>query len=147
MIAGDAKRQMPTPAGAVNAFYCAGGPQDGITPQHRRQLAGLRWGRPCTSPSLPGLLGRQAPGQPEPQEPCRVRRRGHMPGRFPVPIPAVTFRSHYPTSGTTAGFRLSSGMASSMHGDAFFAWDNDTMAERVKNCVVQKIQCDTFGNP
>jgi hypothetical protein len=70
---------------------------------------------------------------------------GTCPEAFPVPIPAVTFSIAYPTSGSTAGFQLSSGMASSMHGDAFFAWDDDALAHRVKDCVVQSTPCNTAG--
>ena len=44
----------------------------------------------------------------------------------------------YPTSGSAAGFKLSSGMASSMHGDAFFAWDDKALGSRVKNCIDQR---------
>jgi hypothetical protein len=36
-------------------------------------------------------------------------------------------------------------MASSMHGDAFFAWEDAAMAHRVKDCVVQVVQCGTDG--
>jgi hypothetical protein len=36
-------------------------------------------------------------------------------------------------------------MASSMHGDGFFAWDDDAMAHRVKDCVTQVEQCNTAG--
>jgi hypothetical protein len=32
-----------------------------------------------------------------------------------------------------------------MHGDALLAWDNDAMAHRVKDCVVQVVQCNTAG--
>jgi hypothetical protein len=33
-----------------------------------------------------------------------------------------------------------------MHGDAFLAWDNDAQGHRVKNCVVQVVQCNTAGD-
>jgi hypothetical protein len=36
-------------------------------------------------------------------------------------------------------------MASSMPGDAFFAWEDDAMAHRVKDCVVQVVQGNTSG--
>ena len=66
-------------------------------------------------------------------------------GEFPVAIPSVSFLIAYPTSGSAAGFRLASGMASSMHGDAFMAWENRALGQRVKNCVVQWAKCNTAG--
>jgi hypothetical protein len=70
---------------------------------------------------------------------------GKCQGAFPVAIPNLSFLIAYPTSGSPNGFRLASGMASSMHGDAFMAWDNRALGERVKNCVVQKAKCNTNG--
>jgi hypothetical protein len=67
-------------------------------------------------------------------------------GDFPVAIPSLSLLIAYPTSGTTDGFQLASKMASSMHGDAFFAWDNAALGHRVKNCIVQSAKCNTAGN-
>jgi hypothetical protein len=63
-----------------------------------------------------------------------------------VAIPNLSFLIAYPTSGSAAGSRPASGMASSMHGDAFLAWDNRALGERVKNCLVQRAKCDTDGD-
>lgn len=71
---------------------------------------------------------------------------GTCKGDYPVAIPNLSFLISYPAAGSAAGFRLASGMASSMHGDAFFAWDNLAQAERVKNCLAQKAKCNTDGN-
>ena len=30
--------------------------------------------------------------------------------------------------------------------DAFMAWDNTALAQRVKNCVVQSAKCNTAGD-
>jgi hypothetical protein len=67
-------------------------------------------------------------------------------GDFPVAITNLSFLIAYPTSGSVGGFRLASGMASSMHGDAFLAWDNRALGERVKNCAVQRAKCNTAGD-
>ena len=145
MIAGNAKLQQPTQKGAVNQFYCAGGPQDGIA----RSTDG-NW-PVCDGGTLHFTLrfadcwdGKHldSPGH---KEHVAFGGGGKCPDAFPVAIPAVTFSIAYPTSGTVDGFKLSSGMASSMHGDAFFAWENDAMAHRVKDCVVQVVQCNTAG--
>jgi hypothetical protein len=68
-------------------------------------------------------------------------------GRFPVAIPSVAYVLRYPTSGSKAGFKLStpSGLPSSMHGDVIFAWDDAALGHRVKDCVVQHAKCNTAG--
>ena len=147
MIAGDAKLQAPTPAGHGQPVLLRG-PRRRDRPQRRRQLADVRARRPTlhVPARLPGLLGRRAPGQPRPQ----VARRLH---RTTASAPARSrwrsrrCRSSSPTRrrGTADGFTLSSGMASSMHGDSFFAWDNAAQGHRVKNCIVQKAKCNTAG--
>ena len=83
---------------------------------------------------------------PKHKEHVAFRAGSNCPALFPIPIPAVKFVIFYKTSGDKNGFKLASGMASSMHGDLFAAWDEDVMGHRVKDCVVQEVQCDTFGN-
>jgi hypothetical protein len=146
MIAGDAKLQVATPQGSVNAFYCAGGPQDGAS----RSSDG-NWpvcgdgGTLHFTLRFPDCWDGLHLDSPTHKGHVAFGYGGSCPAAFPVPIPAVTFSIAYPTSGTTAGFQLSSGLASSMHGDAFFAWDDDAMAHRVKDCVVQSTPCNTAG--
>lgn len=146
MIAGDARLQGPTPAGSVNAFYCAGpGGEIGRSADGNWPVCASTavlmfhlvfqdcWdGRNLDSPTHKAHVSYSYDGT------CR--------GDYPVAIPNISFLIAYPTSGSTAGFRLASGMASSMHGDAFMAWDNRALGERVKNCVVQKAKCNTDGN-
>ena len=148
MIAGNSKLQVPTPAGSVNAFYCAGGPQDGVARSADGNWPVCQAGATLTYfLRFPDCWDGQHLDSPDHKSHVSFGAGGACPAAFPVPIPAVSFELLYPTTGTTAGFSLSSGMASSMHGDGFFAWDNTVMAERVKDCVVPKVQCDTFGNP
>jgi hypothetical protein len=145
MIAGDARRQEPTPKGAVNQFYCAGGPQDG----KERSVDG-NW-PVCDGGTLhftlrfPDCWDGKNLDSPKHKEHVSFGAGGKCPVAFPVAIPALTFSIAYPTSGTKDGFQLASGLPSSMHGDAFFAWEDDAMAHRVKDCVVQVVQCDTAG--
>jgi len=146
LIAGDAKKQIPTPQGAVNAFYCAGGPQDGAT----RSTDG-NWpvcgdgGTLHFTLRFPDCWDGKHLDSPGHKSHVSFGAGGTCPAAFPVPIPAVTFSISYPTSGSADGFTLSSGMASSMHGDAFFGWEDDAMAQRVKDCVDQVAQCNTAG--
>jgi hypothetical protein len=146
MIAGDAKLQTPTPDGSVNAFYCAGpGGQIG-------RSADGNW--PICAPTATLLFhlvfqdcwdGTHL-DSPTHKAHVAYSYTGTCTGAYPVAIPNLSFLIAYPTSGTAAGYRLASGMASSMHGDAFFAWDNLAQSQRVKNCLVQKAKCNTDGN-
>jgi hypothetical protein len=70
---------------------------------------------------------------------------GKCQGQYPVAVPNISFVIAYPTHGSTAGFTLASGMASSIHGDSFLAWDNTAMGQRVKDCIRQKAKCNTAG--
>lgn len=146
MIAGDAKLQTPTPDGSVNAFYCAGpGGQIG-------RSADGNWPICASTATLMFHLVFQDCwdgthlDSPTHKAHVAYSYTGTCTGAYPVAIPNLSFLISYPTSGTAAGYRLASGMASSMHGDAFFAWDNRAQSERVKNCIVQKAKCNTDGN-
>jgi hypothetical protein len=146
MIAGDAKLQTPTPAGSVNAFYCAGpGGEIG-------RSADGNW--PVCAPTAVLMFhlvfqdcwdGKHL-DSPTHKQHVSYSYDGTCKGDYPVAIPNLSFLISYPTAGSSAGFRLASGLASSMHGDAFFAWDNRAQSERVKNCLVQKAKCNTNGD-
>ena len=146
MIVGDAKRQIATPDGAPGQFWCAGaGGQVGRSADGNwpvcAKTAELTF--QLTFPDCWDGVHLDSPdhkshvGYPDSKGVCS--------GKFPVAIPSLSFVIGYPTSGSTAGFKLSSGNASSMHGDAFFAWENDALGHRVKDCIVQKAKCNTAG--
>ncbi|WP_250038242.1 DUF1996 domain-containing protein [Paractinoplanes maris] len=146
MIAGDAKLQTPTPAGSVNAFYCAGpGGEIG-------RSADGNW--PICAPTAVLMFhlvfqdcwdGRNL-DSPTHKAHVAYSYDGTCKGDYPVAIPNLSFLISYPTSGAASGYRLASGLPSSMHGDAFMAWDNRALGERVKNCLVQKAKCNTNGD-
>ena len=148
MIVGDAKRQVATPKGANGQFWCAGAggeigrSADGNWPVCAR-TAELTYH--LTFPDCWDGVHLDSPDHKS-----HVGPTGNdgtcASGKFPVAIPSLAFVIGYPTSGSAAGFKLSSGNASSMHGDAFFAWDDAALGSRVKNCIVQKAKCDSFGN-
>ena len=146
MIAGDARLQVPTPDGSVNQFYCAGpGGQIG-------RSADGNWPLCAPTATLMFQLVFQDCwdgvhlDSPTHKAHVAYSYDGTCSGQFPLAIPSVSFLIAYPTSGSAAGFELSSKMASSMHGDAFMAWDNLALAQRVKNCVVQRAKCNTAGD-
>ncbi|MGI5239400.1 DUF1996 domain-containing protein [Dactylosporangium sp. CA-139066] len=145
MIAGNAKLQQATPAGSVNQFYCAGpGGETG-------RSADGNW--PLCAPGATLMFQLVFPDcwdgthldSPDHKSHVAYTYNGACGGAYPVAIPSISFLLAYPTSGTADGFTLSSGMASSFHGDAFLAWDNAAQGHRVKNCIVQKAKCNTAG--
>ncbi|MGK5677939.1 DUF1996 domain-containing protein [Actinoplanes sp. URMC 104] len=147
MIVGDAKKQVATPKGAPGQFWCAGAggeigrSADGNWPVCAK-TAEITF--QLTFPDCWDGVHLDSPDHKSHVGPADSS--GKCSGKFPVAIPSLSFVIGYPTSGSAAGLKLSSGNASSMHGDAFFAWDNAALGHRVKDCIVQKAKCDTFGN-
>ncbi|WP_433295250.1 DUF1996 domain-containing protein [Actinoplanes sp. CA-030573] len=146
MIAGDAKRQVDTPKGAPGQFWCAG--QGGETGRSTdgnwpvcAKTAELTF--QLTFPDCWDGVHLDSPDHKSHVGPADAK--GECSGKFPVAIPSISFVIGYPTSGSAAGFKLSSGNASSMHGDAFLAWNDDALGHRVKDCVVQHAKCNTAG--
>jgi hypothetical protein len=146
MIVGDAKLQTATPDGAPGQFWCAGaGGQTGRSADGNWPVCAktAELTRQLTFPDCWDGVHLDSPdhkshvGYPDANGVCS--------GKFPVAIPSLSFVIGYPTSGGSAGFTLSSGMASSFHGDAFFAWEDAALGHRVKDCIVQKAKCNTAG--
>ncbi|GAB7052342.1 DUF1996 domain-containing protein [Catenuloplanes indicus] len=146
LLHGDAKKQVNTPVGAQNQFYCSGGPLDGVgrsadgnfpicgdggTVHFTMRFADCWDGKHLDSPNHKDHLTNGF------NDTC--------PPSHPVRIPAVTLSIYFPTSGGK-DMKLSSGLASSMHADAFFAWDTQAMNQRVKNCVHQAVACKSNGD-
>ncbi|MEU8814865.1 DUF1996 domain-containing protein [Actinoplanes sp. NPDC048796] len=153
MVAGDAKKKVPTPRGAQGQFYCAfygPGDLDGIA----RSTNG-NWPICGGDATLHFML--QFPDCWDGEHLDSPNHRDHVtfgtgqgcPSTHPVRIPAITFDIQYGVKGTPAGYYLSSDKdvksASSMHGDAFVMWDQDAMNKRTKNCILQRRTCDNFG--
>ena len=153
MIAGDAKKKVPTPRGAQGQFYCAFyGPGDinGVA----RSKDG-NWpvcGGDATlhyMMQFPDCWDGKHLDSPNHKDHLRFGTGDACPAGHPVKIPAITFDIQYGAKGTRAGFHLSSdpegGTASSMHGDAFVMWDVAAMNKRTKNCIVQRRTCNNDG--
>ncbi|WP_448320098.1 DUF1996 domain-containing protein [Streptomyces sp. CO7] len=145
MIAGDAKAQAPTPAGSPGQFWCAG--EGGET----GRSADGNW--PVCAPKahlthqlvFPDCWDGKHLDSPDHKSHVAFANDGRCSGAYPVAIPNLSFVVSYPTSGSAAGFRLASGMASSIHGDFFNAWDNAALGQRVKDCITQKAKCNSAG--
>lgn len=69
------------------------------------------------------------------------------PASHPVALPEITYNVHWPvTTGTSAGWRLSSDMYAgpggySLHGDIITAWDPAVSATWLQNCVRRDADC------
>ncbi|MFD5145513.1 DUF1996 domain-containing protein [Streptomyces sp. NPDC058401] len=146
MIAGNAKSQVPTPAGSVNQFWCAGeGGEIG-------RSADGNW--PVCAPNAKLVYqlvfpdcwdGKHLDSPDHKSHVSFTTVNGTCGGAYPVAIPSVSFVIGYPTGGGPDGLSLSSGMASSIHGDFFNAWDDAALGQRVKDCVVQSAKCNSAG--
>ncbi|MFH9725831.1 DUF1996 domain-containing protein [Streptomyces sp. NPDC017254] len=145
MIAGNAKSQVPTPAGSANQFFCAGeGGEIG-------RSADGNW--PVCAPTaklvyqllFPDCWDGKHLDSPDHKSHVAFTYNGTCGGDHPIAIPSVSFVIGYPTSGSAAGFSLSSGLASSIHGDFFNAWDDAALGHRVRNCIVQSAKCNSAG--
>jgi hypothetical protein len=153
MIAGDAKKKVPTPRGAQGQFYCAfygPGDIDGVA----RSTNG-NWpicGGDATlhfMMQFPDCWDGKHLDSPNHKDHVAFGTGNACPAGHPVKIPAITFDIRYGAKGSPAGFYLSSDpqgkSASSMHGDAFVMWDVKAMNQRTKNCIVQRRTCNNTG--
>ncbi|MFF3749059.1 DUF1996 domain-containing protein [Streptomyces sp. NPDC002018] len=145
MIAGDARAQTSTPAGSPGQYWCAG------TGGEIGRSADGNW--PVCAPTahlthqlvFPDCWDGKNLDSPDHKSHVAYTYDGKCSGAYPVAIPNLSFVVSYPTNGSTAGFRLASGMASSIHGDFFNAWDNAAQGHRVKDCITQKAKCNSAG--
>ncbi|RIX28574.1 DUF1996 domain-containing protein [Amnibacterium setariae] len=70
---------------------------------------------------------------------------GKCPAAFPVPIPNVSLVIDYPAGMDVQHISLASGTTFSMHADFFNAWDDDALAQRVRDCLDQGVKCNAAG--
>ncbi|WP_306206387.1 DUF1996 domain-containing protein [Actinoplanes sp. RD1] len=153
MIAGDAKKKVPTPRGAQGQFYCAfygPGDIDGIA----RSTNG-NWpicGGDATlhyQMRFPDCWDGKHLDSPNHKDHVAFGSGNACPADHPIKIPSLTFDIQYGAKGSQAGYYLSSDpqgkSASSMHGDAFISWTTKAMNQRVKNCIVQRRTCNNDG--
>ncbi len=139
MVHGDAKRQVATPKGAGGQFWCAGSAETG-------RSADGNW--PVCAPG--GNLIFQLVFQdcwdgkhidsPDHKSHLGPAQNGKCTGQYPVAVPNLSFMVNYDSLGGN-GLALSSGMASSMHGDFVNAWKPANLGPLVKICLNAKAKC------
>ncbi|GAA4608249.1 DUF1996 domain-containing protein [Actinoplanes octamycinicus] len=153
MIAGDAKKKVPTPRGAQGQFYCAFYGPGNLDGDARSDNG--NWpicGKPAHlhfTLQFPDCWDGKNLDSPNHKDHVAFGTNEGCPAAHPVRIPALTFEITYGVTGSKAGYYLSSDpdgkSASSMHGDAFLMWDAGAMNQRVRNCIAQRRTCDNDG--
>ena len=67
--------------------------------------------------------------------------RGTCQASHPVVLPSLTLISHYPISGAPGTITLASGSQFSGHADFFNAWDQEFLAQSVRECLNAEVRC------
>lgn len=72
---------------------------------------------------------------------------GVCPADHPVPLPTLVYTLSYPDSlgHDPSAVTLSSGTIHSLHADFFNAWQQDALAQRVRDCLNQHVKCNAEG--
>jgi hypothetical protein len=139
MVVRDAKLQVPTPKGASSQFWCAGSAETGRSADGNWPVCAPGgnlifqltfkecWdGKNIDSPDHKSHMGDPIDGK------CQ--------GAYPVAVPSISMMVNYDSLGGD-GLALSSGMASSMHGDLMNAWEPAELAKFVKVCINEGYKC------
>ncbi|HEX6755175.1 MAG TPA: DUF1996 domain-containing protein [Mycobacteriales bacterium] len=145
MIVGDAKRQTGT---ENSGFFCAGGEgQTGRTADDMFPICGAGadlvryilfpecWdGKHLDSPDHKAHMAFGIGG-------------GVCPADHPVQVPTVVYTLVFgpEVAQQAAAITLASGNTHSIHADFFNAWDEEALAQRVRDCIDQHAKCDAQG--
>ncbi|GIF38047.1 carbohydrate binding protein with CBM6 domain [Actinoplanes xinjiangensis] len=141
MVQGDAKRQVATPKGASGQFWCAGSAEIG-------RSADGNWPKCAAGGNLIYQLTYQDCwdgkhiDSPDHRSHMGPAVNGVCTGKYPVAVPNISMMLGYDSLGGD-GLTLSSGMASSIHGDFMNAWDPAKLAALVKVCINADAKCGT----
>ncbi len=141
MVQGDAKLQVATPKGAGNQFWCAGSAEIG-------RSADGNWPKCADGGNLIFQLvfkdcwdGKHI-DSPDHKSHMGDPVNGVCQGDYPVAVPDLSFMVNYDSLGGD-GLALTSGMASSMHGDFMNGWNSEKLIALVKTCLNQNAKCGT----
>ncbi|WP_221327812.1 DUF1996 domain-containing protein [Actinoplanes sp. L3-i22] len=139
MVQGDPKKQVATPAGTSSQFWCAGSAETG-------RSADGNWPKCAAGGNLIYQLtfqdcwdGKHV-DSPDHKSHMGPSVNGVCKGDFPVAIPSLSLMLGYDSLGGD-GLALSSGMASSIHGDFMNAWEPAKIGALVKVCINAGAKC------
>ena len=139
MVVRDAKLQVPTPKSYSPQFWCAGSAEIGRSADGNWPVCAAGgnlifqlvfkscWdGKHIDSPDHKSHMGDPVNGK------CT--------GAYPVALPNISLMVNYDSLGGD-GLALSSGLASSMHGDFMMGWTPESISTLVKICITEGYKC------
>ncbi|WP_432993607.1 DUF1996 domain-containing protein [Dactylosporangium sp. CA-233914] len=141
MVQGDAKRQVATPKGASGQFWCAGSAETGRSSDGNWPVC-APGGNLIFQLTFQDCWDGKHIDSPDHKSHMGPAVNGKCQGQYPVAIPNLSFMVNYDSLGGN-GLALSSGLASSMHGDFMNAWKPGNLGPLVKICLNAKAKCGT----
>ncbi|MER7001990.1 DUF1996 domain-containing protein [Dactylosporangium sp. NPDC000555] len=139
VVHGDAKRQVATPKGASGQFWCAGSAEVGRSADGNWPVCAAG-GNLIFQLVFQDCWDGQHIDSPDHKSHMGPMQNGQCTGKYPVAVPNLSFMVNYDSLGGD-GLALSSGMASSMHGDFMNAWKPENLGPLVKICLNAKAKC------
>jgi Domain of unknown function (DUF1996)/Carbohydrate binding module (family 6) len=139
MVARDAKLQVATPKSYSPQFWCAGSAETG-------RSADGNWPVCATGGNLIFQLGFKSCwdgkhiDSPDHKSHLGDPVNGKCTGAYPVALPSISLMVNYDSLGGD-GLALSSGLASSMHGDFMMGWTPESIGALVKVCLNEGYKC------
>jgi hypothetical protein len=139
MVQGDAKRQVATPAGAAGQFWCAGSAEIGRSADGNWPVCAAG-GNLIFQLTFQDCWDGKNVDSPDHKSHMGPAVDGACTGAYPVAVPDISLMVNYDSLGGD-GLALSSGMASSMHGDFMNAWTPANLSALVKICIDADAKC------
>ncbi|MGJ6967358.1 DUF1996 domain-containing protein [Streptosporangium sp. G11] len=140
-VQGDAKRQVATPKGASGQFWCAGSAETGRSADGNWPVC-AQGGNLIYQLSFQDCWDGKHIDSPDHKSHMGPAKDGQCSGAYPVAVPNISLMLGYDSLGGD-GLALSSGLASSIHGDFMNAWKPETLGALVKVCINAKAKCGT----
>ncbi|GAA1021230.1 hypothetical protein Aple_059600 [Acrocarpospora pleiomorpha] len=139
VVQGDAKRQVATPKGASGQFWCAGSAEIGRSADGNWPVC-AQGGNLIYQLSFQDCWDGKHIDSPDHKSHMGPAKDGRCSGAYPVAVPNISLMLGYDSLGGD-GLSLSSGMASSIHGDFMNAWKPEKLGALVKVCINAKAKC------
>jgi hypothetical protein len=141
MVVRNAKLQVATPAGAANQFWCAGSAEIGRSADGNWPVCAAG-GNLIFQLTFQDCWDGKHIDSPDHKSHMGPMTNGACTGDYPVAVPSLSLMVNYDSLGGD-GLSLSSGMASSMHGDFMNGWEPAKLSALVKVCITAHAKCGT----
>jgi hypothetical protein len=141
VVQGDAKRQVATPKGASGQFWCAGSAETGRSDDGNWPVC-APGGNLIYQLTFQDCWDGKNIDSPDHKSHMGPAKDGQCSGAYPVAVPNISLMLGYDSLGGD-GLALSSGLASSIHGDFMNAWKPGNLGALVKVCINAKAKCGT----